>query len=196
MRILAVGSVVSGKGYDLLIPALASVADLPWRLTIAGDCTREPETTKQLVRAIVEAGLHDKITILGAVPSEHVGQLYLASDLFVLPSRFESYGMALTEALAHGLPVVSATAGAIPKTVPTGAGVLVQPDEVAPLAYALRRLLENPSERRQLAANAYAAARALPTWAECAVRFAEAINFAIQVRSRNSQHDANDRRTH
>jgi glycosyltransferase involved in cell wall biosynthesis len=196
VRILAVGSVVSGKGYDLLIPALASVADLPWRLTIAGDCTREPETTKQLVRAIVEAGLHDKITILGAVPSEHVGQLYLASDLFVLPSRFESYGMALTEALAHGLPVVSTTAGAIPKTVPAGAGVLVQPDEVAPLAYALRRLLENPSERRQLAANAYAAARALPTWAECAVRFAEAINFAIQVRSRNSQHDANDRRTH
>lgn len=58
--------------------------------------------------------------MLGALPPESIKKLYLASDVFVLASRFEGYGMALTEAIAHGLPVVSTTAGAIPDTMPAG----------------------------------------------------------------------------
>jgi Glycosyl transferases group 1 len=77
--------------------------------------------------------------VLGAVPPERIVELYLASDVFVLASRFEGYGMALAEAIAHGLPVVSTMAGAIPDTVPAGTGLLVPPDDTAALAQALRR---------------------------------------------------------
>ncbi len=72
--------------------------------------------------------------------------------------------MAYAEAIAHGLPVVGTTAGAIPETVPAGAGVLVPPDDVAALTAALRRLIESPEVRARLAAGARAAR--LPSWQE------------------------------
>jgi glycosyltransferase involved in cell wall biosynthesis len=175
VRLLAVGSVVPVKGYDLLIAALAAIADLPWRLTIAGDRTRDRAAAARLDADIAAHGLGDRVALLGAVPPERVVDLYLASDMFVLASRFESYGMALTEAIAHGLPVVSTRAGAIPDTIPAGSGLLVPPDDVTALAQALRRLITDRAERARLAVNARAAAAQLPTWQEAARLFAGAI---------------------
>jgi glycosyltransferase involved in cell wall biosynthesis len=95
--------------------------------------------------------------------------------MFVLASRFEGYGMALAEAIAHGLPVVSTRAGAIPDTIPADTGLLVPPNDVAALAQALRRLICDRAERRRLAMNASAAAAHLPTWQDSARLFAGAI---------------------
>ena len=155
---------VPRKGYDVLIAALARLEDLSWRLVIAGDGARSPETLRQLETDIARLGLADRITMRGAVAAEQLAALYASSDLFVLPSRFEGYGMAYAEAIAHGLPVVGTTAGAIPETVPADAGVLVPPDDVAALAAALRRLIESPAARERLAAGARAAR--FPSWSE------------------------------
>jgi glycosyltransferase involved in cell wall biosynthesis len=170
VALLAVGSIVPRKGYDVLVAALADLAELDWRLVIAGDGGRSAETFHQLVAEIARRGLDGRIAFRGAVSTEELSTLYATSDLFVLPSRFEGYGMAYTEAIAHGLPVVGTTAGAIPATVPAGAGVLVPPDDVAALIATLRRLIENPAERARLAAGARAAT--FPSWREQAVRFA------------------------
>jgi glycosyltransferase involved in cell wall biosynthesis len=177
VHLLSVGSVIPDKGYDLLIAALAGMTDLPWRLTIAGDRARNQAASAQLDADIAAYGLGERITMLGAVPSERMVELYMAADLFVLPSRFEGYGMALTEAISHGLPIVSTTAGAIPDTVPLGTGLLVPPNNVAALAQALRRLVAVRDERQRLAVNARAAATQLPTWQESAELFARAIEF-------------------
>ena len=109
------------------------------------------------------------------MPPEGVFELYLAFDVFVLASRFEGYGMALTEAIAHGLPVISTLAGAIPDTVPAGTGELVPPDDVPALAKALRSLISNRTERRRLAVRAREAAAELPTWQDSARLFAGAV---------------------
>jgi glycosyltransferase involved in cell wall biosynthesis len=98
--------------------------------------------------------------------------------VFVLPSRFEGYGMAFTEALAHGVPVIGTTAGAIPDTVPPGTGILVPPDDVAALATALRRLIADSEERQRLAAAAGAAAARLPTWPQSAKLFSQVLEAA------------------
>jgi glycosyltransferase involved in cell wall biosynthesis len=175
VRLLSVGSVVPRKGYDVLIEALAPLAALPWRLTIAGDRTRDEAAAARLDSDIATHGLGGRIEVLGAMPEERLARLYVGADLFVLASRFEGYGMAFAEALAHGLPVVGTTAGAIPDTVPPDAGVLVEPNDVKALTRTLRMLIENSKERQWFASGALAAGAALPTWEESAKLLAGAI---------------------
>ena len=175
VRLLSIGSIVPRKGYDVLVAALAALADLPWRLTIAGDNTRDAKTAADLEAGIAQLGLGDRIELLGAVSDDRLAALYTASDLFVLASRFEGYGMAYAGALAHGVPVIGTTAGAIPDTVPPSAGILVEPNDIKALARALRLLIENPRERAWLAAGAREAAAALPTWPDQAKLLAGAI---------------------
>lgn len=178
VRLLAIGAVVPRKGFDVLIAALATLPDLPWHLTIAGDRRRDPNAAAQLDADIVRCKLSGLVAVLGAVSRERIAELYAGADLFTLASRFEGYGMVFSEAIAHGLPVIGTTAGAIPETVPAGAGVLVAPDDAAALAMALRRAIENPDERRRMAASARAAAQALPSWRDSAKLFARALEAA------------------
>ena len=172
--LLAVGSVIPRKGYDVLVAALARLRHLSWRLVIAGDCGRSPETFRRLEADIANLGLADRVTLLGAVAADELTSLYATSDLFVLPSRFEGYGMAYAEALAHGLPVIGTTAGAVPQTVPGDAGVLLPPDDVDALAATLQQLVESPDERERLAAGARATA--FPSWREQGARFARVLD--------------------
>jgi glycosyltransferase involved in cell wall biosynthesis len=178
VRLLAVGAVVPRKGYDVLTAALAAITDLQWTLSIVGDHTRDPDCAAQLEAQIAGCGLAKRVALLDAVSDARLVDLYRSADLFVLPSRFEGYGMAFAEAIAHGLPVIGTTAGAIPETVPEGAGVLVPPDDAQALAAALRRLIEYPAERRRFAAGAQAASAKQPTWAASAALFAQAIEAA------------------
>jgi glycosyltransferase involved in cell wall biosynthesis len=179
VALLAVGAVVPRKGYDLLIEALAGLLDLPWRLIIVGDCSRDPATAARLKADIMRHRLEPRVRIEDAVAPERLSELYGASDLFVLPSRYEGFGMAYAEAIAHGLPVIGTTAGAIPDTVPATAGVLIPPDDVPALAAALRRLIGNAGERAQLAAGAAAAAAHLPTWQDSAKLFSAALERVV-----------------
>ena len=84
--------------------------------------------------------------------------------------------MAYAEAIAHGLPVVGTTGGAIPQTVPSSASRLVPPGDVDALATALRDVMESEAVRRTLAAGARAAAAALPSWVESGEKFARALD--------------------
>jgi glycosyltransferase involved in cell wall biosynthesis len=168
VRLLSVGAVVPRKGFDILIAALATLADLPWQLAIVGDRGRDPKTACQLDAEMARLAIGNRVALLGAVPHERLAELYAGVDLFVLASRFEGYGIAYAEAIAHGLPVIGTTAGAIPDTVPADASILVAPDDPDALALALRRLIENPDERRRLATSARAAAQRLPSWQDSA----------------------------
>jgi glycosyltransferase involved in cell wall biosynthesis len=174
-HLLSVGAVVPRKGFDVLIDALAPLADLPWRLTIAGDLTRDPIEAAKLQASICRHGLTGRIEATGAVSPERLATLYNDADLFVLASRFEGYGMAYAEALSHGLPVVGTTAGAIPDTVPQEAGLLVTAGDVTALSEALRSVITDSDLRRRLSDAALTAAKVLPTWQQSGAIFAGAL---------------------
>ena len=179
VALLAVGSIVPRKGYDVLIAALAGLHRSALAPDHRGRRTAIPRPPRRLRADIEHHRLGPRISLLGAVSASRLAELYALSELFVLPSRYEGFGMAYAEAIAHGLPVIGTTAGAIPETVPASAGVLIPPDDVAALAATLRRLIENTDERAEFAAGARAAAEHLPTWRESAKLFSSAIERVV-----------------
>ncbi len=176
--LLCVGSVTPRKGQDVLVRALAEVRDLAWTCVCVGRLTSDPAFAGSVQRMIHEARLDDRIQLTGECDAAALDRFYHHASLCVLPSHYEGYGMALAEAVARGLGVISTTGGAIPDTVPDGAGVLVPPGDGAALTAALRDLLMTPEGGARRAALAAAAARhadALPRWDETATRFADAV---------------------
>jgi len=178
LALLCVGAVVPRKAYEVLIAALARLRDLPWRLTIAGDLRRHPIAAARLAADVARFDLGERVTIAGAISAQQLETLYAGAEIFVLASLFEGYGMAYAEAIAHGLPIVGTSAGAIPETAPATCALLAPPGDVDAFAAAVRRLIEDSGERARLAAGAWAAAAALPTWEESAKLFGEAIEAA------------------
>ncbi len=168
LRLLTVGSIVPRKGYDLLVQALARLADLDWRLVIAGDGERSPDTTAALVGQIRRSRVRDRIRLAGPLDERALAALYARTDLFVLSSLYEGYGMVLGEALVRGLPIVATTGGAAAATVPDGAALKVPPGNVDALCRALRRAMTDKALRRKLADAAWAAGRRLPRWEDTA----------------------------
>lgn len=164
VELLAVGSLVPRKGYDVLIAALAGLADKPWGLTIVGADDRAPETTAALKAQIAADGLSGRIRLTGALEQTELHAAYGEADLFVMPSLFEGYGMVLTEAVARGLPILCTTGGAAAETVPDTAALKVPPGDVAAFRAGLARLIDDAEERRQRADAAWQAASTLPRW--------------------------------
>jgi glycosyltransferase involved in cell wall biosynthesis len=172
LNLLCVATVTPRKGHLILVEALSGLADLPWRLTCIGSTTRDAGAAAAVQDAIVRHGLTGRIALMDELEPEALRNQYRDADLFVLPSYYEGYGMALAEALSHGLPIVSSKAGAIPTTVPADAGILVPPGDVAALTEALRSILTDAELRSRLTTAACAAALKLPTWDDAVDRFA------------------------
>ena len=176
LSLLCVATVTARKGHAVLIEALARLQDRRWHLHCAGSLARDDATVAAVHAAVARQGLAARIHWHGEVDSATLDRLYAQADLFVLPSFHEGYGMALAEALARGLPIVSCNAGAIVDTVPADAGVLVPPGDAAALRAALRRVMEEPAWRAALAAGARRAAKQLPDWSSTAARFATVLD--------------------
>ncbi len=170
-RLLCVASVTPRKGHDVLIEALAGLAHLAWTCVCAGPLDRDRRFTGLVRRQVGAWGLQDRVTLVGPRAGTDLAELYAQSDLLVLPSRAETYGMVITEALACGLPVLSTAVGGIPEALgraPGGElpGLLVRSDDPASLAAALRDWLEEPALRDRLRSAARARRVNLRGWEE------------------------------
>lgn len=163
--LLSVGAVTSLKGYDVLAAALAGLDDLTWSCRGVGSTAIEPEFA---------AGLGDAVRLTGPMTRAELDATYAHADLLVLASRAETYGMVVTEALAHGLPVVASDVGGVREAL-GGAGVVVPPGDPDALARALRRWLTCEEHRAEQRAAAQARRTTLAGWDRTAALVAEAL---------------------
>jgi glycosyltransferase involved in cell wall biosynthesis len=175
LELLCVASFTKRKGHAVLFDALAQLRGRQWHLTCAGSLTRDRELVASLRVQTERLGLRDRITFLGELAPENLGELYARADIFVLASYLEGYGMAFAEALARGIPIVATSGGAIASTVPADASRLVPAGDATALAVALAGLLDDGAERGRLAEAAASHRSRLPTWQVASERFAQAL---------------------
>jgi glycosyltransferase involved in cell wall biosynthesis len=178
--LLSVGAVIPGKGHDVLLDALGRLTSLRWRFRCVGTLERDPAFVEALRRRALDSGLDDRVHFAGAEGDAELARSYGSADLLVLPSRSETYGMVVTEALARGLPVVAADVGGVPEALGHGAdggrpGLLVPPEDPAALAAALRLWLDDADFRRRLRQAARERRDSLADWSETAAAVADVL---------------------
>lgn len=174
-ELLCVAAVTPLKGHDVLLAALAMIRDLPWRITCVGDLDRDPGFVDRVRDLPRTHRISDRVLTTGPLTGAELGAAYAGADVLVTASRAETYGMAVTEALAHGLPVVATEVGGLPEALgraPGGCrpGLLVPPDDPAALAATLRVWLGQPDLRRRLRQAAWERRATLSGWSTTAER--------------------------
>jgi len=164
LQLLCVATLIPRKGHALLFAALSALHSERWHLTCVGSADRSPATAAALQALLQQPALADRVTLTGELEPAELSQHYQSADLFVLPTLHEGFCMAVAEAVAHGLPVISTRTGAIPQLVPPDAGLLLPPGDQTALHAALARVLDEPQLLGHLARGAAAARTALKGW--------------------------------
>ena len=120
VKLLTVAHLLPAKGHGQLLEILRQLRRLHWHWQVVGDCSLAPETVRCLRDRAARAELTDRITFHGALQQDAVAALMANSDLLVFPSTFEAYGIAVAEAAAAGLPVLSNRVGAAEQLIQHG----------------------------------------------------------------------------
>ncbi|PKH80795.1 glycosyltransferase family 4 protein [Psychrobacter sp. 4Bb] len=145
--VLAVGRLSHIKGFDMLLEAWlqVNVSVQGWTLKIVG----EGEDRVKLTNFIKENKLDDSVELVGS--TNDVGKYYEQAEIFCLTSRFEGFGMVLTEALAFGLPIISFDCESGPAEVLKGTNsILVPPNDISQLSASLIELMSNDEHRKTI----------------------------------------------
>jgi glycosyltransferase involved in cell wall biosynthesis len=179
-ELICVAAVTPGKGHDVLLAALTTVADLSWRCVCIGTVNLDPDFVDRLRRQARQGGIGDRVAFTGTRTGHDLDLAYAAADVLVLASRAETYGMVVSEALARGLPVVATAVGGLPEALGRGAdrnlpGLLVPPGDPAAFAAALRRWLADTDLRQRLRHTALERRVTLTRWTATSVRISRVL---------------------
>ena len=179
-ELLCVAAVTRGKGHDVLLGGLATVGDLPWRCTCVGSLDREPAFAAGVQRRAPRG-----VRFTGPRTGAELDRAYAEADLLVLPSRAETYGMVVTEALARGVPVLACDVGGVSEALGAGgAGLLVPAEDPAALGAALRGWLTDTDLRGRLRQAARERRATLRGWEETTAEVAGVLTEMTAVVAR------------
>lgn len=168
------------KRPELLIQALGKLAqeDRDFHLILAG--SGEPDYLTHLKNLAGSLGLASRISLPGFVTGKDKDLLLFASDIFVMPSFTESFGIAIAEAMAAGLPaIVTSSVKIAPEIAEAKAGLVVE-GEVDALSFAISQLLNSPKLRHQLGENGKRLVSSRYTWSAISLNLADAYRSIIE----------------
>ncbi len=154
--VLYVGRIEKCKGILTLLEAAARVhqAVPDCRFVLAG--ARHSTLRERDIEALLDRlKIREVVTFLGHVPHEHLAKLYSRATVSVVPSHYETFGLAALESMKFGVPVVAAAAGSLPEIVLDGVtGLLAPPGDAEAMATAVIRVLTDGDLREDLSRNA------------------------------------------
>lgn len=170
------------KGLDLLIPALERLLaeGVNFHFVLAGANPQDPDYQNQIQKQVKASPLASRTTITGFVTGELKAALLQDADLFVLPSYYENFGIAVAEAMAGGTPVVISDQVHIWEEVKEAEAGWVSPCEVNALTERLREALQNSGERQRRGGNAQTHALEHYSWDAIAQQMIQAYRQILE----------------
>jgi glycosyltransferase involved in cell wall biosynthesis len=175
-RLITVARLLERKGIHTILEACANPTVLPIELQIIGTGPYEGE-----LRELVDnLGLGDRVKFLGYVPNEELPRYYRRSDIFVLPSATESFGLVFAEAMSCGLPIVASNVGGIPETVRDGIdGLLCAPNDPVALRENIVQLMSSAGAREDISHSQRQRILKHYPWEHIAARYAAVYRSAL-----------------
>ena len=192
VHLLCVAALTPGKGHDVLFRALAANRDWGWHLTCIGSATRSAATAAGLREMVGALNLSGRVTFAGELAGPALDASFEEADLFVLATFRETFGMAVAEALARGIPVVSTATGEIPMLVGTSAGLVVPVGNEEALTAALTEVLADAAFREKLRAGAIQARDQLSDWDVAASKMSAVLERVADGPSEPSRRNARE----
>jgi glycosyltransferase involved in cell wall biosynthesis len=179
--LLCVAAVTQSKGHDVLFAALAGLRDRAWTCVCVGAVDREPAFVDRQRNALVNGGIADRVRFAGPLAGADLERAYAEADLLVLPTRLESYGLVVVEALARGLPVIATSVGGVCEALGRGVdgrrpGILVEAGDARAFREAVAHWLDSPELRADLRAAAQSRRTVLRGWDQTVSPIAAAVN--------------------
>ncbi|MBZ5622540.1 MAG: glycosyltransferase family 4 protein [Acidobacteriia bacterium] len=165
--IVTIASIVPAKGLMEMLDALIQLSDLDWTWEVIGDAALDAAFADRFRDRVGRSPVSRRISMRGALAAAAIMDVYDRSDLFALPSRFETCSMATMEAMARGLPVAAFQVGGLPDLLPeVSRQALIPPGDAAGWVQILRRLLSSADERRHLGEANRQASASFPSWGD------------------------------
>lgn len=176
VRLITVARLLERKGIQTVLEACAKPTLLPVQLQIIGTGPYEAE----LQHRVDEFGLTDQVDFLGFVPNEELPTYYRRSDIFVLPSETESFGLVFAEAMSCGLPIAASNVGGIPETVRDGIdGLLCPPGDPGLLRENIVQLMGSVDTREEISSSQRQRILEHYPWKHIAARYADVYRSAL-----------------
>jgi len=165
LRLLFLGNVIPRKGLHIALKALERLPSDQWTLTVIGNPRAHPDYARAVSRQMAQAGLAPNVQFAGILPDRELSTVMKASDVLVMPSSYEGYGIVYAEAMGFGLPAVGTTSGAAGEIITHGCdGFLVSPGDTVALASHLTELTQNRLLLVEMSLAARNRYQSLPTW--------------------------------
>ena len=162
---LFLGNHSPNKGVPVLLEAFRQL-QCPYLLMVGGE--KRPDIAYPTQRT--QDRPDQQVIVTGRLTDDEVGALFRRADLFVFPTRADTFPLVVLEAMAHGRPVLSTTVGGIPHQVEPDCGVLVPPGDAGAVARAVAQFAADPATRQAMGQRARARVRSDFTWDAAAAR--------------------------
>ncbi len=178
LKILFVGNLIPRKGLHTLLLALENLSELNWTLEIVGRQDVDPDYVAELKKQVMRGGLDSRVTWLDRLEDEQMKLVFRRSQVLVMPSSYEGFGIVYLEGMAFGLPAIASLAGAAHEIITPGKnGVLVPPEDVGAMETVLRKLCKDRNYLETLSLGAWQRFAEFPSWEES---MASARNFLLE----------------
>jgi glycosyltransferase involved in cell wall biosynthesis len=165
LRLLFLANVTAGKGLEVVLDALARLSPQEYTLEVVGSCSVEPEHARKM--RVKASRMELPVVFHGALVDQALVEVLQRSGVLVIPSYYEGFGIAYLEGMAHGLPALGTTAGAIPDLITDGVnGYLIAPGDVVTLAERLAKLARDRELLARLSLTALHSFQGRPKWNE------------------------------